>query len=165
MGKIKETASETTYFNPNADWQTRIFSNACNLREEAQVLLNSNKNRRALFLAVTAMEEILKIKEMSIGNKNLYHHSSKFALWNKSLEKGLDRLVENKDEPIPYSNGQNYTYAEIKKMFDLSKLRTSLLYEDEGCSLNSQIAINEESCKEMASLICSTLEKIELESR
>lgn len=101
--------------NSQDDLKLRLIEMIEQLHEEALILINHNKLRRALFLLITAHENIVNYVRLS-NNKNLTKcHREKLKYFDDMLTSILDEAVETLVQK--YEQGIPKAIPEMKKLF------------------------------------------------
>ncbi|KYG62310.1 hypothetical protein AZI87_17450 [Bdellovibrio bacteriovorus] len=150
----------------------RVLDNARDMIIESRLLFEANHIRRALFLTITAFEEVLKIikgLENGFDQKNLKFHSSKFQPATKFY---LDRMLPKTNQLVEtfLQNNPTLSRDELRSgienyfhnMADFPKLRQALLYIDFGQDFFAGPLLNsEELLKDMTKIALNGIEEYE----
>ncbi|MDR3606151.1 MAG: AbiV family abortive infection protein [Oligoflexia bacterium] len=126
----------------------RILNNSRALLEEAQHLFDHGFERRAGFLALASLEELLKAMsiEQSQGDHLLTSHKHKLRLMNDGMASVFSELLKTKFTELASANNEETLFSpeqaqiideywhklmtDLSKIFQFDKLRQHFLYED-----------------------------------
>lgn len=126
------------------EYLEHLIDNADSLLEEAKILKSHGKMKRATFLLITSLEEVIKLYmyvTSGFTKKNLHFHKEKFKPLQDSIKDALNSESINKaflDVKASLSEEQkakaDYVMDMFKKiflgMFDFGLIRKHLLYID-----------------------------------
>jgi len=134
------------------EWLLRVKNNAENLLEESKILFNHRRYKRSLFLLLTSLEEVEKIKMKTPGSKSSFSHKIKFLKLSKSVSTIGKSIVDNipkvsqkliGDFKTLDESSKELISSEISKFisgivnevcgsFDWNKFRNECLYEEKN---------------------------------
>ncbi|MBU6374369.1 MAG: AbiV family abortive infection protein [Bdellovibrionales bacterium] len=129
---------------PERQQLVRILKNSKALLEEAELLLNNGYTRRAGFLALTSIEEVLKVMAIENGQDPRKSHHKKFLPLSSTFDDMFDEILSKNffemlgpqaseiktDQQATLNQAWNEIIGDLKKVWKAENLRQSFLYED-----------------------------------
>lgn len=162
------------HFNRNAPIYKNIFDNSLSLIEDAEILLDAGRTRRAGALAIISVEELIKFMIVCENpeDKRAFYHKHKFAPFNEAIEHVISVFKplisaalaskELSEKRELYLNlFEKHFFDDLRKKFDLESARHKLLNEDPIPSGTNYIDLSNQYASVFIPFIKGTLLEIQ----